>query len=928
MTELQSVLLQARFLTFIFVIVCSVSLVTLHQLAYASHTVSATPAGGSYNSTLSVSLASSEPLADIFFSLDGSAPTTNSTLYNGTSITVTTDTTLQFLAVDPSDNHTSAVVTETYVIDTTSPTVTSTEPESGARRIDSRSVVNATFSEAVNETTLDTNTFTLESEFGYFVSGSVSYDSSTDTASFTPDFPLNPGEVFTAKLSDEIKDNAGNNLESFSWSFTTGGRIRIDLFDVQTFAFIANSTFTITPNPFTLVGSLDIEDNGNFDSDIVDFGSRSDGTIIISNVENDFTTYTISQSVFPNGYSAIYGDSIVSVVQSNTCFNCTPESVIFFQNLNSSVAITDVDTNIGVPPPFLNRTQFELFNEKVIVGIFSGIQGDIFPTLGLVDSSSNSDLPSAQIVTLSTLNMLTPTESLNFELTASETLTGAQIIDQFEIPTYPGPVESIAPQVIYSVPAVVIPYDGSANNFVLTPVIAKVFPGLVLFMNQSSFVESEVASVRHVNMTFNVEGNNVGFSFGITDTRPPGTPKPPLDSPALFLDIGFVGDVDFSDPDAFLSSPKIDILVNKTLTGFDDLPDGCSDFVMLFFDEDDNEWKTIQKLRNPTIDTEDECGYTLLPEHFSTFAVGGVKGNILVTDVVLGSVGGGGGGGSSSTSIRQMNSGENVVVTTDVGTATVVAKFEFVEPGSGQLKIESGPITNFEGLFDEIVNVSEGRLKQGIVQLNDAEYSTAGTIFDVDATDVTFRGTFDITISYEEELVSLSFGSESDIRLLHYNTELEQWEDATIAVDQESNTVTGRLYSTSPVVAALMKPVDNPMKQFRMSDVTILDPVTNLKRLEITKGEQVTVTVMLENMVPLASDEQTFVFIVEVIDENGMATDVSVQNGSLDGKSSIELARSWTENETGLFTLKIFVWNNLEKPEALSDVATVQARIS
>ena len=75
--------------------------------------VTATPAGGSYPSGQSVSLAASEP-ATIYYTTDGSLPTTASTVYTGP-ISVTSSTTLKYIGVDTAGN-TAAVATQTYTI--------------------------------------------------------------------------------------------------------------------------------------------------------------------------------------------------------------------------------------------------------------------------------------------------------------------------------------------------------------------------------------------------------------------------------------------------------------------------------------------------------------------------------------------------------------------------------------------------------------------------------------------------------------------------------------------------------------------------------------------------------------------------------------------------------------------------------------------
>jgi len=76
-------------------------------------TVTASPAGGTYNSTQTVTLTTDEP-ADIYYTVDGSDPTTASALYTGP-ITINSTTTLKFMAVDLAGNN-STISTINYTI--------------------------------------------------------------------------------------------------------------------------------------------------------------------------------------------------------------------------------------------------------------------------------------------------------------------------------------------------------------------------------------------------------------------------------------------------------------------------------------------------------------------------------------------------------------------------------------------------------------------------------------------------------------------------------------------------------------------------------------------------------------------------------------------------------------------------------------------
>jgi len=102
-------------------------------------------------------------------------------------------------------------------VDTTPPTVVSTSPAADATGVAIDTTVSVTFSEAMSASTITTSSFTLDG-----VSGSVSYNSGTYTATFTPGANLSPSTTYTANLSTAITDAVGNPLASaYSWSFTT-----------------------------------------------------------------------------------------------------------------------------------------------------------------------------------------------------------------------------------------------------------------------------------------------------------------------------------------------------------------------------------------------------------------------------------------------------------------------------------------------------------------------------------------------------------------------------------------------------------------------------------------------------------------------------------------------------------------------------------
>lgn len=91
----------------------------------------------------------------------------------------------------------------------------STDGSSGAVSIDA--TVSVIFSTAMDATTITTSTFTVGA-----VSGTVAYNSSTKTATFTPSSPLANGANYTATITTGVKEAAGTAIaNSFTWTFST-----------------------------------------------------------------------------------------------------------------------------------------------------------------------------------------------------------------------------------------------------------------------------------------------------------------------------------------------------------------------------------------------------------------------------------------------------------------------------------------------------------------------------------------------------------------------------------------------------------------------------------------------------------------------------------------------------------------------------------
>jgi acid phosphatase type 7 len=110
--------------------------------------------------------------------------------------------------------------------DTTAPTVSSIVPTDGTTGVAANANTQATFSEAMNASTISSSTFTLTKQGSTQpLSAQVSYDAATNKATLNPTADLEAGATYTATIkggTSGVKDLAGNPLRADkNWSFTT-----------------------------------------------------------------------------------------------------------------------------------------------------------------------------------------------------------------------------------------------------------------------------------------------------------------------------------------------------------------------------------------------------------------------------------------------------------------------------------------------------------------------------------------------------------------------------------------------------------------------------------------------------------------------------------------------------------------------------------
>jgi Bacterial Ig-like domain len=141
----------------------------------------------------------------------------------GTGYTLTVTTGVKDLAGNAMASPFTSTFTTAAAPDTTPPTVVSTVPINGATNVPINTTVTATFSEAMDSASVATGgAFTLKATLGASVTGTVTYNTVTHIATFTPSSSLSNNTGYTATITTGVKDLAGNAMVTNKvFAFTT-----------------------------------------------------------------------------------------------------------------------------------------------------------------------------------------------------------------------------------------------------------------------------------------------------------------------------------------------------------------------------------------------------------------------------------------------------------------------------------------------------------------------------------------------------------------------------------------------------------------------------------------------------------------------------------------------------------------------------------
>ena len=188
-------------------------------------TIDSGPSGTVDDNSATFVFSSTEPDSAFECAIDGASFNSCTSPQNYTGLSEGSHT-FQVRATDAAGNTDATPASGTWTVDTVAPSVDGVAPTDGATDVAVVGNVEATFSEALDASTISGSTFTLTKQGTTpAVEAAVSYEGAAKKATLDPDTDLQAGATYVATVeggANGIKDSAGNPLAADrSWAFTT-----------------------------------------------------------------------------------------------------------------------------------------------------------------------------------------------------------------------------------------------------------------------------------------------------------------------------------------------------------------------------------------------------------------------------------------------------------------------------------------------------------------------------------------------------------------------------------------------------------------------------------------------------------------------------------------------------------------------------------
>ena len=270
-------------------------------------------------------------------------------------------------------------------------------------------------------------------------------------------------------------------------------------------------------------------------------------------------------------------------------------------------------------------------------------------------------------------------------------------------------------------------------------------------------------------------------------------------------------------------------------------------------------------------------------------------------------------------------------------------------PTDGLLKADDddGLTVSFEFTEDEtVVGSALIRWNIGEVQFLEASYPATGQgvvrvvdpdmnlnpesvdSFEIDSWSDSDAGGIDLTVTETNEATGIFEGTvfftvtdESSghrLRVAEGDTVTAEYEDNTLP---SPYTKADELEIASTTFIGSIVP---PLERAPASNPRIVDAFGN-ELDEVSVDQQVQITADLANG---QDRDQSFAYLVQIQDEDGVTVSLSWITGSLAPGQSLNPAQSWTPTSPGTYNVQIFVWESVDNPDALSPPVSTTITVS
>lgn len=117
-----------------------------------------------------------------------------------------------------------------------------------------------------------------------------------------------------------------------------------------------------------------------------------------------------------------------------------------------------------------------------------------------------------------------------------------------------------------------------------------------------------------------------------------------------------------------------------------------------------------------------------------------------------------------------------------------------------------------------------------------------------------------------------------------------------------------------------------PLEKTDVSNPSLVNAFGSPLGNNINLNQQVQVSAEITNNQDV---DQEFVYIVQIKNERGVIVSLGFLSGiELAPLQSFSPALSWSTKTSGTYTAEIYVWDNLENQEALSELQTIEIIVS